>query len=458
MTRLRLTAELHAQLRKHLFPGDGKEAVAVALCGRLTLSDAGILCVHQLHPIGHDQCKERTPDRVTWEPRLAHAVFERATAKSMAILKIHSHPTGYADFSVFDDRSDTNLFTSLHSWTDDGLPHASAVMLPDGEMFGRIFSRDGRFKSMDRISVVGDDISFFGRGDETRIDPSQLRTAQTFGDRTTALLGKLKIGVVGCSGTGSWVIEQLARLGVGELVLVDPDLVERKNLNRIVNSSGVDAYEHRLKVDALREAIMRHGTGTLVTTYATTLFDPSVARQLASCDVLFGCMDSVEGRDRLNRIATFYLVPYFDLGVRLDADGAGGISNVSGVVHSLLPGGSSLFSRGAYTAESLRADSLRRTNPEQYEEERKQGYIKGAKVDSPAVISVNGFCATMAVNEFLGRIHPFRGGHNSEYRWHQFDLKNAFWQQRPDGPPCEVLARYAGRGDMHPFLDSVTNV
>jgi hypothetical protein len=458
MTRLRLTTEQHHRLRNHLFPGDGKEAVAVALCGRLTLDDADVVCVHQLHVIGHDQCKERSPDRVTWEPRLAHAIFERAAAKSMAILKIHSHPTGYKDFSVFDDHSDTALFGSLHSWTDDGLPHVSTVMLPDGEIFGRIFRRDGQFESLDRISVVGDKLAFFGHDDEKAIDPAQLRTAQTFGDRTTTLLRKLKIGVVGCSGTGSWVIEQLARLGAGELVLVDPDLVERKNLNRIVNTSGADADNRRPKVDALRERIMHHGTGTVVTTYAAALFEPTIARQLASCDVLFGCMDSVEGRDRLNRVATFYLVPYFDLGVRLDADGTGGISNISGVVHSLLPGGSSLLSRGAYTSESLRAESLRRTDPEQYENERRQGYIRGVKVDSPAVISVNGFCATMAVNEFLGRIHPFRGEHNSEYRWHQFDLKNAFWQQRPDGLPCQVLARYSGRGDMDPFLDSVTNV
>ncbi len=458
MTRLRLTDQQHVQIRDHLFPGDGKEAVAAILCGRLTQIDTDILCVHQIYPIGHDQCKERTPDRVTWEPRLAHAVFEQAAAKSMAILKVHSHPTGYSNFSVFDDRSDTDLFTSLNSWTDDGLPHASAVMLPDGNMFGRVFNRDGSFKSMDRISVVGDDISLFGCDNQTGVTEAQLRTAQTFGERTTLLLGNLKIGIVGCSGTGSWVIEQLARLGVGELVLVDPDTVERKNLNRIVNISGADADTSRSKVGALKEAIKRHGTGTTVTTYATTLFDPTAARDLATCDVLFGCMDSVEGRDRLNRIATFYLIPYFDLGVRLDSDGFGGIANVSGVVHFLLPGGSSLLSRGAYTAESLRADSLRRVNPAQYDVERKQGYIKGAKVDSPAVISVNGFCATIAVNEFLGRIHPFRGGHNSEYRWHQFDLKNAFWQQREDGSSCQVLARYAGRGDMQPFLDSVTNV
>ena len=47
----------------------------------------------------------------------------------------------------------------------------------------------------------------------------------------------MSIAVVGCSGTGSPVIEQLARLGVGRLVLVDPDRVEEKNLNRIVNAT-----------------------------------------------------------------------------------------------------------------------------------------------------------------------------------------------------------------------------
>jgi len=46
-----------------------------------------------------------------------------------------------------------------------------------------------------------------------------------------------KVAVVGCGGLGGYVIEQLARLGVGSLVAVDPDIFEEHNLNRQLLSS-----------------------------------------------------------------------------------------------------------------------------------------------------------------------------------------------------------------------------
>src|SRR3546814_13306383 len=88
-------------------------------------------------------------------------------------------------------------------------------------------------------------------------------------------------------------------------------------------------------------------------------------------------MDSIEGRDTLNRIATFYTLPYFDLGVRIDADGSGGVNAVSGVVHYIQPGGSSLRSRGVYSEAELHADVLRRTDPDFYEDQVRRGYFRG---------------------------------------------------------------------------------
>ncbi len=73
------------------------------------------------------------------------------------------------------------------------------------------------------------------------------------------LIAHMKIAVVGCSGTGSIVIEQLARLGVGELVIVDPDKVEKKNLNRILNTTLSDAEKKKYKVDVLKSAIASFG-------------------------------------------------------------------------------------------------------------------------------------------------------------------------------------------------------
>src|SRR5688500_10935071 len=49
----------------------------------------------------------------------------------------------------------------------------------------------------------------------------------------STVLGRLKVGVVGLGGTGSAVVEQLARLGVGELLLCDPQEFESTNVNRV---------------------------------------------------------------------------------------------------------------------------------------------------------------------------------------------------------------------------------
>ena len=45
---------------------------------------------------------------------------------------------------------------------------------------------------------------------------------------------------------------------------------------------------------------------------------PEAVRAVTECDVVFSCMDGVEGCHVLNRLVTFYLMPYFDAGVRLD--------------------------------------------------------------------------------------------------------------------------------------------
>ncbi len=45
-------------------------------------------------------------------------------------------------------------------------------------------------------------------------------------------LNKFKVCVVGCGGLGGYIIEMLARLGIGHLTVVDGDIFEESNLNR----------------------------------------------------------------------------------------------------------------------------------------------------------------------------------------------------------------------------------
>lgn len=453
---LRMTTDQYRKLRSHLFPGDGKEAIALALCGRRNGKRFHGLLVNEIVRIPYDECSIRGEDLITWPTdRVLPPLLEKASRRGMALMKIHSHPRGPASFSKLDDESDIELFGSVcGGWIDDNLPHASAIMLPSGEILGRLISAEGKFSPVSSVKVVGDDLVFWHNS--TVVPDRQgftLRNAQAFGQGTVDKLRKLRVAVVGCSGTGSPVIEQLARLGVGYLILVDPDHVEEKNLNRILNSTRWDAEACALKVDVQAWAIKAMGLGTEVETYPFDLFERTVIQAIAECDVVFGCMDGAEGRHLLNRLATFYSLPYFDVGVKLVADGNGGIDQICGTVHYLQPGKSSLLSRGVFSMEDVRAEGTKRTDPSHFEQQRKEKYIKGVQEDRPAVITVNMFYASVAVNEFLARLHSYRLDPNSDYAIHRMSLSHFLFEKEGEQEPCASLAHCVGRGDARPLLN-----
>ena len=450
--KLRLAQRDHALLQQHLLPGDGLEAVAVALCGRRHSKDRHCLTVRQVVPIPYAECKARTPYRVTWSTARLVPLLEEAARRDLAILKIHSHPGGYAQFSDIDDEADTDLFNSVFGWTDSVLPHASAVMLPDGQIFGRAIFPDGSFQALDSILVPGDDLRFWSSTYESRVASFAHRHAQLFGSATTNALRQMAVAVIGCSGTGSPIIEQLARLGVGRLVLVDPDFVEERNLNRILNASREDAYLKRPKVEVMARAIAAMGFGGEVEIIQSDLATPRAVKAVAECDVVFGCMDGVEGRHLLNRLAAYYCLPYFDVGVKLDADGQGGIEGAAGAVHYIRPDGSTLMDRHVYTPELLRAAGLRRTDPVAYRQELHAGYIHGIAEDRPAVISINMQMASVAVNEFLARLHPYRLDPNAESAIVRVGFLHGRDYREPEPNGSGLFFPSIGKADMRPLL------
>ncbi len=452
---LRMTGRQHTALKSHLFPGDGNEAVAVALCGRRAEEDRHILMVHRIVPIPYEECPVRWPDRITWRTDRIEPLLEEATNKGMAIVKIHSHPGYYDRFSEVDDVADRDLFASIYAWLDDSQPHMSAIMLPDGKIIGRVVTRQGNFQPVELVSVAGNDLYFWHSSEERATGPEAFeeKNCQFFGNETYSRLRRLSVAVVGCSGTGSPLIEQLARLGVGRLILVDPDVIKEKNLNRILNATHADALAERAKVDVLADAVRRMGLGTTVVPLQENLLNNKVLCTIAESDILFGCMDSAEGRYYLNRLAVFYSIPYFDLGVRLDADGKGGVSYVCGSVHYLQPDGSSLIERGMVSMETVVAEGMLRRNPEQYERQRREGYIRNVNVERPAVITVNMQIAAMAANEFIARLHPYRRVDSAECSIRTFDFRENDHFCGQDGTPSPQLAKYVGRGDARLFLD-----
>ena len=453
---LSLSGDQHEKLRHVLFPGDGKEAVAILLCGQCRGKRRYRLCVREIHKVPQAAYRARTEALVTWETEHIVPMLECAAENKLSVIKVHSHPNGYPSFSHTDDESDQKLIPMVRGWVESDIPHGSVVMLPGGEMFGRLLQSGDAFEPIECVSVAGDDLHFwYANAAENTDRPGFLASyEQIFDEGTIQRLRRLSIAVVGASGTGSPVIEQLVRLGVGEIIIVDDDHMEDRNVNRILNSTMRDVRKKHAKVDVQAKAIERMGLGTRVIRMNRNLWDPEVVRAVAQCDVLFGCMDTIDGRYLLNRLATYYTLPYFDIGIRLlpSEEKEEGIREVCGSVHYLQPGCSSLVSRGVFTMEHVRQAGLRRKDPVAHAQQVEEGYIDGVPEHRPAVISVNMYGASLAVNEFLARLHPYREESNSQYAKVEFSLASMGIFLETEKGSCDILSHHIGKGDMTPLL------
>lgn len=453
-TCLRICEDDFAAIQKHLFPEDGKEAIAFALCGRAQAAGRLIFTVHEILTVPYEHC-ERKDDYLHWKTKDVLPIMNKAMDKHMAIMRIHSHPGGWPHFSKYDLATDREFFGSLmNAWCEDGLPHLSAIMLPGGKVIGRVYYADGTVQELDSVMAVGERLRMvqYEEAQDDAPPDEALRNIQAFGGGTYSTFKNLRIGIVGCSGTGCHVIEQLMRLQVGELVLVDPDAIEAKNLNRLVGTGKRDIGKS--KVVFYRNYVKRSGLGVKVLSFPFNLYQSDEARRaLSTCDVIFGCVDSASGRVLMNQISAFYLIPYIDMGVSLEADGEGGVSYVGAQMDYLIPGKSSLLSRGIVHSEDVMAELEQLFNPALYEQHQREHYIRSVQVDRPAVISVNGLIAHLAVLNLIDRFVGYRNeppNANVRILLHEDAV---FRQSEGEFSEDEYLKRYKGRGNHMPFVN-----
>ncbi|HWB01920.1 MAG TPA: ThiF family adenylyltransferase [Verrucomicrobiales bacterium] len=319
----------------------------------------------------------------------------------------------------------------------------------DGSLSGELFR--GQATPFSKIAVAGKDILFWGQDVHGRHElPANTRNVQAFGEGTIGRLGGLSFAVVGCSGLGFPAAQALAGQGVGRLVLVDPETIEDVNLNRLPGVRLGDVG--KLKVEFLADYLADSAFHPEVVPLASSIINRQAALEVAECDVIFGCLDSVEARHFLNRLAAAYSIPYFDLGVCLKSDGRGGVTDVCGSVHYLQPDGSSLLSRGVYDMQSVQDEGLRRTDPAEFARRLEDKYVRGALQKRPTVLPLNMAIASYGVMELMARLHPFRTRDNDHFGAQCLSFRHGMLDSDPEGDPCPALALLCGSGDTDPFL------
>ena len=126
-------------------------------------------------------------------------------------------------------------------------------------------------------------------------------------EECTLLLGK-KVAVIGCGGLGGHLIDQLARIGVGFLRVVDGDVFEPSNLNRQLLSEvpllGVS------KAKAAADRVMRVNPDIEIEAVTDFLTQDNAAQIIAGCDVVLDGLDNIESRKILAAACQKDGIPY----------------------------------------------------------------------------------------------------------------------------------------------------
>ncbi len=316
---------------------------------------------------------------------------------------------------------------------------------------GHIESQDLRIE-IDRIWVTGRRLvlainaSAISRPISRDFD----RNIRAFGGQIQRMLGDLCVAVVGCGGTGSSVIEQLARLGVRNFILFDHKALTDSNVTRVYGSSRSDVG--RPKVDVLADHVARIAPDAQVVTQKAAINEESAARQLLDADVVFGCTDDNSGRLVLSRVASYLMTPIIDCGVLLSSGDGGGIEGIDGRVTLLGPGMSCLVCRGRIDFLRAAAESLPTAERQLRIDE---GYAPALVGIEPAVVTFTTSVASAAVSELLERlIHfgPEPAPSEILLRMHEREISTND-QQPLAGHYCHPDAGKLGFGNAEPFLE-----
>jgi len=386
MSRLVFTTDLLHQLRTELL--DSPLETCAILYGRAVTKNGQLarIVVREYQRLNDHDYQSRTPLSAQIRPDVVAAATKKARQSGATLIFAHSHPFPLNQFSKTDDVGEKILADFLLSRMP-GTVHATLLVTPE-VVIARVLG-DG--KALEVLGVGPQLVwgSAVEGGDSNQAYDRQVRA---FGEAGQKRLRTMRVGIVGLGGTGSIVLEQLAHLGVGDFMLVDADVVERTNLNRLVGAT--EAEISKPKVEVAAALAKRINSKAHVETVHDSVLLARVAERLVDIDFLFVCTDSHGSRAVLNQFAYQYLVPTIDMGVVIDAPDSK-IRQIAGRTQMLAPGLGCLVCGKILNPEKVRVDLLtdfeRASDP----------YINGANEPAPAVISLNATMASMSVTMFL---------------------------------------------------------
>ena len=386
MSRLVFAQEMLSRLRGELL--NCEEETCAVLFGRCVEIDGKLsrIVVRESKEPSSSAYRIRTGIRAQLKPEFVAEVAQRARQNDESVVFVHTHPFSMNQFSQIDDEGEKQLMEFLQRRVPSAA-HAAMLITPDVTIAREL----GKGRSLDVVGV-GPKVTWSTKS-ATAVDRARYdRQIRAFGAVGQSVLKSLRIGIVGLGVTGSVVLQELAHLGVRDFLLLDPDVVEETNLNRLIGATPSDVGLP--KVEVAKKWGLHINPKIRFNASQESVLNVRSVKTLADTDFVFCCTDSHGSRAVLNQFAYQYLVPMIDIGVVIAA-GDNIVTHVAGRTQMLAPGLACLVCANLLDPEQIRRDLLtdfeRQADP----------YILGNTEPAPAVVSLNATISSMAVTMFL---------------------------------------------------------
>ena len=330
------------------------------------------------------------------------------------MIDVHTHPFSQSNvwFSGTDDRDEINFVKYLHDEGAKNIFYASIVLSQtdykarywqmDGG--GRIYPTPALIKTQ-KIgeSIPSSDERFMRKAvSSQKIDDMFNRSVLALGlDNMRRIANDQIISVIGVGGIGSIIAEHLIHMGFNHLNLIDFDTLEISNLNRIVAATYADAVKGRVKVEAIRDNLLKINPRAKIFAFNNKVEDAPIERVIAASDWIMIATDNHASRFQIQQLAFKYYVPFITAGVNITVDD-GKIVDMSGEVILIRMG-----DRVCLTClKRLKFNEIaKQIHPDKNVREGlvRKGYVQGLDVKEPAVKTLNTHLATLAVDTLINQ-------------------------------------------------------
>jgi hypothetical protein len=401
------------QLQAHLFPGDGDEHGAIILAGLAAGPRGPRLLARDLllAADGVDYVPGETGYRALTDDFVNRAI-DRAEGEGLAYVAVHCHGgVTSVSFSEPDMASHERAYPAIVQMLDRP---AGGLVLARESAAGDVFLPDGTRSTLSEVVVP--------TGNLLRVrpepaappadsDPGYDRQSRLFGPAGQATLSKMRVAVVGLGGIGSVLVELLGRLGVGHLVLIDPDKIGPTNLHRLPAARRLDAMTWLRREGApdfakrLGEALstpktrlaarnVRRASRTVkVTKLRCDVADLRAVDALTQVDWIFLAADTNTARHVTNAVIQQYLVPGIQVGVSVPVADDGQVGEVHVAIRPLLPGTACQWCQELIDPSELALEA------QPHYVRRQARYVRD--LPAPAVMTLNTIAAGEAANYFM---------------------------------------------------------